>query len=280
MVAVEKLNDAQLQEKLQEILQDWPLYRLFKYIGSNHYFVPPEITLFCTNIKCGKRQQWHAEVYTGSQKSGFNSMYYTCKNCGEAVTRYYFYWAGDSGGSVFFKVGQYPALEIEPPPRLAKKLNSVDADLYRKALTSRNNSYGVGALAYLRRVVENRMNDLLDLLRQAAQDAEAREALKEIDEVKKSWRFDDKITYAAKVLPRHLKPQGTNPLDALHDLTSEGIHHRSEDECLAIFDRCKAAFEYVFRELDVQIEDAKAYVEALGAISPKKPVAASKKEIS
>jgi len=79
-----------------------------------------------------------------------------------------------------------------------------------------------------------------------------------------------KLRIAAKVLSRHLNPQGTNPLDALHDLASDGIHDRSEDECLAIFDRCKAAFEYVFRELDVQAEDAKAYLEALGAIGQKK----------
>jgi hypothetical protein len=70
--------------------------------------------------------------------------------------------------------------------------------------------------------------------------------------------------------------QGTNPLDALHDLAGDGIHNRSEDECLEILDRCKAAFEYVFRELDVQIEGAKAYLAALSAIGPK-PATASKK---
>jgi len=51
---------------------------------------------------------------------------------------------------------------------------------------------------------------------------------------------------------------------------SEGIHHRPDDECLEIFDRCKAAFEYVFRELQVQIEDARAYMTSLGAIGVKK----------
>ena len=60
-------------------------------------------------------------------------------------------------------------------------------------------------------------------------------------------------------------PGGVNPIDKLHDLASDGIHNRSEDECLEIFDRCKASFEYVFRELDVQIEDAKAYIASLNA---------------
>jgi hypothetical protein len=114
------------------------------------------------------------------------------------------------------------------------------------------------------------MNDLLDLIRQAAEETGANDELKRIEEVKKSWRFDDKITYASKILPKHLKPHGVNPLDALHDLASEGIHHRSENECLDIFDKCKAAFEYVFRELEVQVEDAKAYLQAIDVIGQKR----------
>jgi hypothetical protein len=264
------LGDDELIAKLQEVLQDWPLYRPFRYAGTTYYFIPEELVLFCPTPKCNKEQSWHAQIFTGPQKGGFMQKEYTCKNCGQSVARYYFFWNGDKNQSIFFKVGQYPPLELEPPPRLAKKLNKVDADLYRKALTSRNNSYGLGALAYLRRVVENKMNDLLDLIQQAARDDSAEAELKKIEEVKKSWRFDDKIGYAAKVLPHHLKPEGTNPLDALHDLASDGIHNRTEDECLEIFDRCKAAFEYVFRELDVQVEDAKAYLQSLRGIGQKK----------
>jgi hypothetical protein len=192
------------------------------------------------------------------------------QNCGENVTSCYFFWTGNESGSRFFKVGQYPPLQIEPPLRLAKKLNAVDLDLYRKALTSKNNSYGLASLSYLRRVIENKMNDLLDLLAGAAEDTGAAEELKVIEDVKTSWRFDDKNTYAAKVLPKHQRPSGINPLDALHDLASEGIHHRSEDECLEIFDRGKAALEYVFRELQVHIEDAKEYMASLAAIGKKK----------
>jgi hypothetical protein len=261
---VPALDDSGLLSALEHILQEWPLYRVFRYRGSEYGFVPQEISLFCHNTKCGKQQQWEAKIYTGQQKSGFNGKEYTCKNCGQNVTRYYFFWQGyQDGTSRFFKVGQYPPLQKEPPQRLAKKLSRVDLDLYRKALTSRNDSYGLGALAYLRRVVENRMNDLLDLLQEAAKQDENGAELKKIEQVNASWRFDDKISYAAKLLPKRLMPGGINPIDKLHDLASDGIHNRSEDECLEIFDRCKASFEYVFRELDVQIEDAKAYIASL-----------------
>ena len=268
---VPTLDDTGLVRKLVEILQEWPLYRVFRYTGTDHGFVPQEISLFCHNPKCGKQQLWHAEIYVGRQKSGFNEMQYTCRNCGKDTARYYFFWVGyEDGTSRFYKVGQYPPLQKEAPQRLAKKFSKVDLDLYRKALTSRNDSYGLGALAYLRRVVENRMNDLLDLLHEAARDDEhAATELKKIEEVKSSWRFDDKISYAANLLPKRLKPGGVNPIDKLHDLASDGIHHRSEDECLEIFDRCKASFEYVFGELDVQIEEARAYIATLKTLESK-----------
>jgi hypothetical protein len=263
--AIPELDDISVVITLGAILQEWPLYRVFRYTGSKYGFVPEEISLFCNDTKCGKQQQWSTQIYTGEQRSGWNVKEYRCNNCRNNVTRYYFFWQGyQDGTSRFFKAGQYPPLQKEPPQRLAKKLNKVDLDLYRKALTSRNDAYGLGALAYLRRVVENRMNDLLDLLHEAAkQDGNADAELKKIEQVKGSWRFDDKITYAAKLLPKRLMPGGVNPIDKLHDLASDGIHHRSEDECIEIFDRCKASFEYVFRELDVQIEDAKAYIASL-----------------
>lgn len=236
----------------------------FPLKGAVNNYLPQEISFFCDNPKCKKEQLWQRAQIGTADKGGWRGREYTCRNCGKNTIRYYFFWVGEDQNGLFLKVGQYPPLQKEPPLRLAKKLDETDLDLYRKALTSRNNAYGLGALAYLRRVVENRMNDLLGLLYEAAKDDEGAEAeLKKIEEVKASWRFDEKIGYAAGILPKHLKPGGVNPIDMLHDLASEGIHHRSEDECLDIFDRCKTAFEYVFRELDVQIEDARAYIASL-----------------
>jgi len=161
-------------------------------------------------------------------------------------------------------VGQSPPLESHPAPDLEKRLGPSDAGLYRKALTSRNFNFGIGALAYLRRIVENRMNDLLDLIEEAAfQDGNVPDELKKVADVKSSWRFDEKITYAAKALPAHLKKGGINPIDFLHDLASEGLHNKTEEECIETFDRCRNAFEYAFRTLRVEIDDAKAYIATL-----------------
>lgn len=266
------IEDKQVKAKLQEILASWPLYREYRYTGmDNVATLPPVISHYC--YFCKKDQYWDQMNRGYDRKPGFFNEIYTCRNCKAATLHYYFFWGTESGktNSLFFKVGQYPAHMAEPPAELAKQLDSDDLDFYKKALTCRNFSFGLGALAYLRRVVENRMDDLLDLIAQAAAEAGfAQELLKELAHAKKSIRFDDKVTYAAKILPPHLKPGGQNPIDLLHDLASEGLHARTEDECIEIFDTSKIVFEYVFRQLKVHQEDKKTFAESLKNLAAKK----------
>jgi hypothetical protein len=70
------------------------------------------------------------------------------------------------------------------------------------------------------------------------------EELKKLEEVKRDWRFEKKLDYAERLIPASLKPSGRSPFEPLHDLTSEGLHHRSDEECLEQFDACRAAFGF------------------------------------
>lgn len=159
------VEEKQLMAKLREILTSWPLYREFRYTGMETTgLLPAVISHHC--YFCGKEQYWDAGSPNYRRKSGFNNETYTCRNCKDAELRYYFYWGAESGktNALFIKVGQYPAQMAEPPAELAKQFDRDDLDFYKKALTCRNFSFGLGALAYLRRVVENRMDDLLELI--------------------------------------------------------------------------------------------------------------------
>jgi hypothetical protein len=286
-------NGKTAAEQIQEVFERWPLYRKLTFIGGASFELPEQIRLFCS--KCGGERNWKQyfpftqpttrtvsaappppmPVGRGSSSSvaapvtkdfaGFGQKAYICKDCNAQIVTYFFYRHWKQGAdSTLIKVGQFPAQEQNPPNEVARAMSDDEAKLYRRALTCRNFSYGIGALAYLRRLVEDKMNDLLDLIEEAARQTEdIPEELQKIAEVKKSYRFDDKISYAAAVLPKHLKREGVNPIDSLHDLASEGLHHKSEDECIQIFDKCTAAFEYVFRQLRVELDDAKDYLSAI-----------------
>ena len=287
---IEELSKEQLEEQLRTALESWPLYRKFAYRGAHDYTdLSENIYLYCD--KCKGVQRWKRELMHraggGSMrikhKHGFTSVNYKCCNCPStpsAISYHFYWWQGEEDNAVgqFFKIGQWPALEERVTDGLKKVLDKDDLAFYKNALRMRNHNLGVAAVAYLRRVVENRINDVLDVLAEAAQEHSfAADELKTIKAVKASKRFDEKIDYAAKLLPPHLRPEGKpNPIDVLHDLTSEGLHSKSEEECIDIFDRVRKVFDYVFGNLQLQIEDARAFVKSLEVLkTPPKTTAKS-----
>jgi len=183
-------------------------------------------------------------------------------------------WKEHADSNIFVKVGQWPPLTIEPSPELAKALGREDAELYKKGLIDFNFGHGIGAVGYFRRVLENKINALLDLVEEAARNAKVEgEHLAQIEAVKKSHRVEDKIDIASKILPAHLKPGGHNPLDKLYGPLSAGLHGESDDECLTIFSEARFVFEYLFKNLTESNEEARKYVLRLSAPAKAKEVA-------
>jgi hypothetical protein len=277
---VDSLTDDALEAKLGNILETWPLYRELRYTGAESVAnLPQLIRLHCP--LCINTQWWDRQTvflysaglqhHPTSDKSGFCCGKYGCRNCKGRIINFFYFWGYDKGESLFFKVGQHPPLEERLSPELERQLKGENMDFYRKALRSRNFNYGLGALAYLRRVIENQMNDLLDMIAQAAREANvAAPALQRLEEVKASRRFDDKVTYAAGILPPYLRPGGRNPIDLLHDIASEGIHAKPDEECIEIFDKSRLALEYVLKNLEVGAAEARAFVKELHELDRRK----------
>jgi hypothetical protein len=182
--------------------------------------------------------------------------------------------ARKSGRECLHKVGQWPALSIEPSPELARALGPEDAGLYKKGLIEFNFGHGIGSVAYFRRVLENKVNALLDLIVEAAQSAKlSAEQIAEIEAVKNSHRVEDRIAIASKILPSHLKPGGHNPLDKLYAPLSAGLHGESDDECSTIFSDARFVFEYLFKNLTESNKEAREYVLRLSAPTKTKNLA-------
>jgi hypothetical protein len=170
-------------------------------------------------------------------------------------------------------------LSIETSPELAKALGEENAGLYKKALISSNYNHGLGAVAYFRRVLENKVNLILDLIAEGLETSrEQTDDLAHLEEIKNSHRVEEKIEFASRILPAHLKPGGHNPLDKLYAAASAGLHGESDDECLTIFNEARFVFEYLFKNLTLSNDDAREYVKRLSA--PLKPKAAPKNRSS
>jgi len=281
---IDVLTLAELREKLADILVSGALYRRFVYIASDcHYtdeqsmqrlrfsLLPERLKMFCAHKDCQQETQWgvyDSRFFFGDEIRDYD---YHCKNCGESVVHYSLIWQEDDSGGVFIKVSQWPPLSIHPPSELADALGDEDRTLYSKALINANFNHGIGALAYFRRVMENKVNLLLDLIAEAAKLAGVDEAgLQELERVKATHQVDRKIEIASKLLPAHLKPPGSpNPLDNLYKSYSSGLHGESDEKCLDIFNEGRFVFEYLFRNLTVGNEEAGEYVKRLSASPPK-----------
>lgn len=272
-MAIEQIaDDKTLFERLQVALQTWPLYRVFQYTGADSVTTVPRLLgLFCNN--CKKDTFWETETYSGeTNRSGFTSKTFKCRNCGRRHVTYYFYWKKEAQHTEFFKVGQYPELEERISHTLEAALTPEDLKLYKNALRLRNFNLGIAAVAYMRRVVENRMNDLLKVLHEAARIHNAPpELLARHEEVAKEKRFSVKVDYAGDLLPKNLRPDGhPNPMSVLHELASEGLHAKSDEECVDIFDECRQTFEYVFGKMRIETEAASTFVKGMAKLAEKR----------
>src|SRR5205823_9437590 len=162
---------------------------------------------------------------------------YKCRNCGEAVfSIWMFWWRGVGGAASFLKAGQFPKLEISIPREFADALGD-KRPLYLKGMTLRHNTYGIGALTYFRRLIEDTTDEMLDLLQgsmeETRSDPAAVEALKRARE---GARFEDKVKIAGEVIPTPLRPGGVNPFGDLYELLSIGLPDLSDEECCGIVD--------------------------------------------
>ena len=129
----------------------------------------------------------------------------------------------------------------------------------------------MGALAYFRRVVEDKTNELIDVVADAASAYGVPEGDVGIIRAAKGEKiFEDKLKIAAQAMPDVLKPDGANPLQALHSILSVGIHSQSEEECLQMAGEIQDIFEYLFVRLRTEIEDRTAFVAKVKAIASKR----------
>jgi hypothetical protein len=269
---IERLDDAQLEAKLAEVLGTWPLYREFRYTGSGFQYLPERVRFFCG--QCGKEQTWE-QVITRDQRRqsdrGFQQRAFRCRNCKEQILYFAYEWSSDgveeADGKkiprfVFRKYGQWPTLEEMVSPELEEALRgSDDLGFYKTALRLRNFGYGIGAMGYMRRVIENHMNEMLDILCEAKIDAP--ESLPDAEKIK-TLRFADKLEQAAILFPKNLAPDGLpNPFKPLYVLTSDALHNLPEDEAVVLFDQCRAVFEQVFSNLRPHLRKSKGFVSSL-----------------
>lgn len=129
------------------------------------------------------------------------------------------------------KLGQHPTSKIKLNSYVRKYLNDENKELYQKALMNISHGYGLGAFAYLRRVVENQLMAFLQDI--SLFDYPESESLAQVLASHKTKHDTSKLIESVyQFLPETLKAIGTNPFKFLYAELSSGIHESNDGDCL------------------------------------------------
>jgi hypothetical protein len=281
----------------EEFITRWPLYAL---APVDRFYIPNSVSFHCDNPStCGKETTWlkmldPQYVNLEGASGGFKWVWYRCGLCNHKVLIVLYREvereqrpirgtgasseidsspiasraSGSAGRTVTVitkiqKIGQYPAQSINVPLRLQKSLGEEGVSLYKKGLINRNEGYGLGALTYIRRVVEDKTNELIEV---AAQLAESHHVDTEtVNKIRAAaterTTYDQKLKIASTIFPAALLIEGVNPLAELYSLVSGGVHGLSEEDCIAVADETTSVFEFIFTNLRAQMQARQGFVE-------------------
>lgn len=225
---------------------------------------PQEIRRECT--ACGAVLRWVSADPLVAGVGDMTVAWFRCRNNCRSMFGVWFLVSGtEKDGYTLTKYGQLPPPERNPTKALAAALGQDYADFWRSGMTLRNNGYGIGAVAYFRRIVEGMTNDLLERLAVAMETGndppEEVAKIRTLKEAKVS--FDKKMESAAKMIPGHLRPGNANPVQTIFDVVSESLHNHTDAESCDLVDALADAMTLLLAKLNAHIEETRALKEAV-----------------
>jgi len=161
------------------------------------------------------------------------------------------------------KLGQSPPWDIKIENEIKDFLGE-DVVFLKKGKICLSQSFGLAACAYLRRVFENDIDLLLDLLIERRKlDGEKEDKIEKYKQIKTGKVFKDKTELAYQIAPKSLVINGINPFKLIHDFLSKGIHSLNEDECQKNALKISSVLEYVIIELNREKRNRKKFIEKM-----------------
>jgi hypothetical protein len=257
--------------QITEFLEDTPLYvKLQIQLPSVFETVRPEVLeLRCPTCKTDRpfrgegrispfTSDPHAIPPRGISQSGVRHLRFLCTGC-ERHEYEFWVFVNFRNETWIQKVGQLPIWI----PIISKEMENElgdDAEIYKKALRNMNEGYGIGACAYLRRLLEKYINPLLQLLHDAKAETNGKpEELQAIKNAISAKEFTTKTRFAAEITPKELLVEGHNPFQEIHERLSVGLHTLDEVTANRYAQEIRVALEYIVRTLRRTHEERKAY---------------------
>jgi hypothetical protein len=200
----------------------------------------PDLQLHCSSDPCNGLRffRYHSgdKNIRGSVKTYLT---YLCSNC-QTQTKIFSLYArvakiGKSSTTGHcLKFGEMPAFGPMTPSRLLKLFDG-DRELFLKGRQCENHDLGVGAFVYYRRVVENHKDRIIGEIIKVCEKVKApADMIGLLQAAKKENQFSKAVESIKDAIPESLRIDGHNPLTLLYKALSEGVHDKTDEECLEL----------------------------------------------
>jgi len=256
----------------RELLETYPLFRAKQVeIPEPLYtLVSPSIKMFCPLCDSEQTYKHSNTIYDQHDEPQGRVPFpeitltprlaYKCASCDSH--RRYFLVAIDKENGTVTKTGQSPPPQIQVSKAFERRLG-LYAGVYKKGLMSESHGFGIGAFAYYRRVVENVIDALLKDIEALFPVQERATYEAALAQVAKTHVTERKIELVKDLLPSTLRPDGMNPLGALHSALSEGLHAQTDEECLESAETLRVILVYLVSQVDESRAAAKTFTEGM-----------------
>jgi hypothetical protein len=227
----------------------------FKYLRDNLLKVIfPKITIdvYCPSCKretvfkpVDREIDWFNEKEGMVIKNWVNYAHFRCSRSQCGSNLFYVFYIIDG---TITKIGQYPSIADLIKPGIQKYKAVIETNLikdWQRAVGLRAHGIGAGSYVYLRRIIENMVNDAFEL---ALKDKK----INQQEYVKSRW--PEKIKMLSEYLPNYLVENRK-----VYGVLSKGVHELSEEECSDYFDVMHTSIEIICEEKLAKFErDKKA----------------------
>ncbi|MFZ3166201.1 MAG: hypothetical protein WA130_01210 [Candidatus Methanoperedens sp.] len=264
----------------KEFLEKYPLYQKFKIdipdnmLDFENAFGKPSVHLKCDNCHSDQtfifnNQNYIYSCYERNYEVLGKILHldYLCAGC-HTFHRSFLIKVSDKR-DYFMKVGQYPAWDISIDTSISTVLGKHE-ELFKKGLICESQGYGIGAYAYYRRIVELIIDDLLDDITDLVEESGRDQYKNALAKTKETSVVSDKIELVKNLLPVSLKPSGINPLGFLYSFLSEGIHGKSDEECIEIATELRRIIIFLIKKVIQHKQEAKELTESMKKVLEKK----------
>lgn len=239
----------------------------------------PDLDLVCDNEKCKGVRVFRAPTSSDSPGIYPTNYYirYTCSNCGKTKKTFSLevkihLKSNRSLNGYAYKFGESPPFG----PSISSKLISLirpDRDMLFKGRNCESQGLGIGAFAYYRRIVERQKNGILDeIIRVAKKLSTDEEAIESLEFAKKEKQFSKAVGLVKEAIPSTLLINGHNPLTLLHNALSEGLHSRSDNECLNVARDIRIVLAELAERLRQALKDEAELNAAVARLTKRKSV--------